>query len=67
MGTGHAQRHWICAPAVGRWTVLDDGHPVVRGRDTVVQRERQEWQPKVASRHDEPTVSAEIQEVEISA
>jgi hypothetical protein len=35
-------------------------------RDTVMQRERQEWQPKVAPRHDEPTISAEIREAEIS-
>jgi hypothetical protein len=32
----------------------------------VMQRERQEWQPKVAPRHDAPTVSAEIREAEIS-
>jgi hypothetical protein len=35
-------------------------------RDAVMQRERQEWQPKVAPRHDAPTVSAEIREAEIS-
>lgn len=35
-------------------------------RDTAMQRDRQEWQPKVAPRHDEPTVSVEIQEAEIS-